>query len=117
LFTVDSNATRSIPGNVLPRFSARRSIPAHAFALKKYLLDTDVSSTCDNKHTSASLGHSKELSVENSPASGSLGSIHITTVRPSTPWRFEWDFFPDKSGEKTSERVVFGIKNSGDVFP
>ena len=45
----------------------RRRNPAHAFALKKYLCGTSpISSTSDNEHTAASLGHSEPLSVQHS---------------------------------------------------
>jgi len=54
-------------GNLLPRFSARRRIPAQAFALIKYFCGTSVSKTCDNKHTAAALGHSEILSVKHPP--------------------------------------------------
>ncbi|MFM9735859.1 hypothetical protein, partial [Streptomyces niveiscabiei] len=61
----DFNAASSSSGNCLPRASARRSIPAHAVALKKYLGGIDIgSSTCDNKHTPASLGHSEILGIK-----------------------------------------------------
>lgn len=43
-------------------------IPAQALGLKKYLAGTSwVSKTSDKKHTAASLGHSEELRVQNSP--------------------------------------------------
>jgi hypothetical protein len=42
-------------------------MPAHAVALKKNRCGrTPVSKVSDNKHTSASLGHSEVLSVKNS---------------------------------------------------
>jgi len=54
-------------GNALPRFSARRRIPEHAFGLKKYFGGASVSKTADNEHTAAALGHSEILSVKNPP--------------------------------------------------
>ena len=55
-------------GNGLPLLSARRSIPAHAVALKKYRRGTpDSSKASDKKDTAAALGHSEELSVKHSP--------------------------------------------------
>ena len=63
-----SNAIRSKGGNFLARFAARRSIPAQAFALKKYRCGTSpVSKMSDNEDATASLGHSEELSVQHSP--------------------------------------------------
>jgi hypothetical protein len=61
-------------GNSLPRFSARRRIPAQAFALKKYRRGAaPVSKMSDNEHTASALGdgalqavHSDVLSVQNS---------------------------------------------------
>ena len=57
----------------MPRFSARRRIPAQALALKKYRCGTSpVSKTSDNEHTLPSLWdgtpvavHSHKLSVKN----------------------------------------------------
>jgi hypothetical protein len=61
-------AWRKIVGNSFPRLAARRSIPAQAFALKKYRCGTPpVSKMSDNEDTTASLGHSEELSVQHSP--------------------------------------------------
>ena len=52
-------------GNVLPRFSARRSIPAHAFGLKKYWGSiSPVSKICESEHATAPLRHSEPLRVE-----------------------------------------------------
>ena len=60
-------ARRSCSGSVFPRFSARRRIPAHALALKKYRRGTSpVSKTSDNEDATAALGNSEELSVKNS---------------------------------------------------
>ena len=62
-------------GSVLPRFSARRRIPAHAFGLKQYRDRwAPVSKMSDNEQTAPSLGdgtrvtvHSDVLSVQHSP--------------------------------------------------
>jgi hypothetical protein len=61
-----SNAVCSEGGNDLPRFSARRRIPAHAFWLKKNLGGTSSSKMSDNEHSTASLGDSEEASVQHS---------------------------------------------------
>jgi hypothetical protein len=62
-----SSASRKGAGRSFPRFAARRRIPAQAFALKKYRRGTlpESSRMSDNEHTTASLGHSEELSVKN----------------------------------------------------
>ena len=66
--TTCSNAVCSKGGNDLARFAARRSIPAQAFALKKYRCGrSPVSKMSDNEDSTASLGDSKELSVQHSP--------------------------------------------------
>ena len=63
--TVAARARDKASGNVFPRLSARRRIPAQAFALKKYRCGTSpVSSVSNNEHTSAALGDSKPLSVQ-----------------------------------------------------
>ena len=61
-------AWRKIVGNSFPRLAARRSMPAQAFALKKYRRGTPpVSKMSDNEDATAPLGHSEELSVQHSP--------------------------------------------------
>jgi hypothetical protein len=63
-----SNAIRSKGGNALARFAARRRMPAQAFALKKYRRGTmPVSKMSNNEDAAAALGHSEELSVQDSP--------------------------------------------------
>ena len=77
-------------GRVLPLFAARRSIPAQAFELKKNRCGIEpLSSTCDNEHTTASLGQSEELGVEDPPRDCARGSKSHTRVRPFSPWRNE----------------------------
>ena len=61
------NTSRRFSGKGFPLVSARRRIPRHAFALKKYFRATQGSKTSDKKHTLASLGHTEELRVQNSP--------------------------------------------------
>jgi hypothetical protein len=113
-----SRAKFNASGNSLPRFSARRRIPAHAVELKKNLDGIDVvSSTCDNEHTTASLGHSEVLGVEDPPRDCARGSKHTTSVAPLSPWCDERIIFAGKSRKKASEGVVFGGQNSGDVLP
>jgi hypothetical protein len=112
------SARSNCRGNAFPLFSARRSIPAHAFELKKNRCGIEVcSSTCDNEHTLASLGQSEMLGVEDAPRDCSRGSINKTSVRPSAPWRDERFIFTGKSCQKAPEGVIFGVEDSGDVFP
>src|SRR5438067_412908 len=66
--TTAISASESAGGSVFPRVAARRRIPAQAVALKKYRCGIEpFSSTCDNEHTAASLGHSEILGIENPP--------------------------------------------------
>ena len=101
------SACSNAGGNSLPRLSARRNIPAHAVELKKNRCWIEpVSSTCDNEHTAAALGHSKILGIKDSPRDCSLWSKHTTSVRPSSPWRFEFAAFAGKACQKAAEGVV-----------
>ena len=63
----DSSACCNCAGNALPRFAARRRIPAAAFQLKKYFrrCGPGLSKLSDKEHTTATLGHSVVLSVQN----------------------------------------------------
>jgi hypothetical protein len=93
-----SSTLRKRSGNVFPRRSARRRIPAHAFGLKKYRSGSGSGSKMsDNETTLAALGHSEELSVQHSP-------------REAIPELA-------KGPEKAPEGVGAVGQNSGDVFP
>ena len=71
-------------GNVLPLFSARRSIPAHAFGLKKYSAGTEpFSSTCNNEHTLAPLGQAEVLGIDNPPCDCPPGASNNTCDWPA----------------------------------
>jgi hypothetical protein len=60
-------ARRKVGGKSFPRFSARRSMPLQAVALKKYRCGIlPVSKMPDNEDATAALGNSKVLSVQNS---------------------------------------------------
>src|SRR5450830_1431090 len=94
--------------------SARRSIPAHAFSLKKYLGGIEpVSSTCDNEHTASSLGQAEILGVQDPPRDCSFGSIHTTSVLPFFPWWLQLAVFPSKRAKKASEGVPFVAEDAG----
>jgi hypothetical protein len=94
-----SKAVRSKGGNDLPRLSARRKMPAQAFALKKYRCGSlPRSKMSDNEDAAAALGHSEELSVQN-------------PVRDPIP---ELDQRPEH-GAKCPSSV--NRQDTGDVFP
>lgn len=115
---VASSAESRADGSVLPRFSARRSSPAQAVALKKYRCGIkSVSSTCDNEHTAASLGQSEVLGVKNAPSDSSFWSKDSTSVRPSFPWWLQLVVLTGKRSKKASECVVFTTEDSRYVFP
>src|SRR5690606_28393226 len=100
------------------RFAARRRIPTHAFALKKYLAGIEVrTSTCDNKHTLASLGQVEMLGIEDAPRDCSLGSIHNTSVRPARPWRLQLTPLPSQCARKVAKGVRTIGEHAWDVFP
>ena len=113
----ERSAASSIGGSAFPRFSARRRIPAHAFPLKKYLAGVEVSSTCHNEHTLASLGQTEPLGAEDSPRRISDGSAHTTSVRPSSPWRDQRRILSGKSSKDAAEGIVLGAEDSGDILP
>jgi hypothetical protein len=94
-----SKAVRSNGGNDLPRFSARRKIPAQAFALKKYRSGSvPPSSTANNEDATTTLGHSEELSVQNS----------VSDPIPEPCQR------PDDGSKRPSS---VNRQDAGDVFP
>jgi hypothetical protein len=105
--TADFKASSSIGGSALPRFSARRRIPEHAFWLKKNRSGTveASTSTCDNEDTLPSLRdgtsvavHSYVLSVQD-------------PVGPPIPEVFQ----PPEEGSKRPSSVL--RQDTGDVFP
>ena len=63
------NAFSNIGGSFFPRFSALRSIPAHATSLKEYFARCPpvFSKICHNEDSLASLGDTEVLSIENAP--------------------------------------------------
>jgi hypothetical protein len=98
------SASASIGGSTFPRFSARRRIPRHAFAESEYRLGASGSSTCDNEHSTPSLGHSEESTVQNSPRD--LRTIppfaHFTQdgceVESSIAREQSWDILENEDG-------------------
>ena len=114
-----TKASSKSPGNFFPRWSARRSIPLQACALKKYRCGIGPSSKiCDKEHTLASLWNSEVLSIENTPREPGFRSGNHTCGWPSGPvWRPGRHIAPDKDSQETSKGVVFGVKHAEDVFP
>ena len=105
-------------GKTFPRFSARRSIPAHAVELKKYAGGIEPrTSTCDNEHTAASLGQSDKLGVENPPCDCPFGSKHSTSVCPFSPCRDEDITFAGNASKEAAEGVCLVTQDSRYIFP
>src|SRR5262252_3861353 len=93
-----SSAVIKRGGKVLPRFSARRRMPAAALADSQYRLGTGlVSKTADNEHATATLGHSEPPRVQNS-------------VRPPVPELAQ----PHENAGKVPSCV--GGKQSGNIL-
>ena len=102
----------------MPRFPARRRIPAQAFELKKYRCGIEpLSSTCDNEHTTAALGQSEILGIEDPPRDCARGSKSHTRVRPFSPWRNEGGVLSRKAREEAAEGVVADREDAGHVLP
>ncbi|OCC05153.1 hypothetical protein BA190_09570 [Labrys sp. WJW] len=85
------NAWCNVGGNALPRLAARRRIPMHAFALKKYRCGTSpVTNISDNEHTASTLWdgarkpvHSDELSVKHAPCKSVCALVAFDNARRS----------------------------------
>lgn len=109
----------SVSGTGFLLSPARRKIPAHAFFDKENLewIDAAGSSTDDKEQTTASLGQSEVLSVENSPGSGSFRPSSTTSVRPSLPCWEKSDVFTDEGREEVAEGVSFVGEDAWDVLP
>lgn len=95
------SASSSIGGKLLSLLLARSRTPWHAFSLKKYLAGTCwVSKASDKKDTTASLGHSEELRVKNSPCQTVPELIQLSEkaseVSPPRAAERARDVFPDK---------------------
>ena len=114
-----------------PRFAARRSIPAQAFALKKYRRGTaPVSKMSDNEDATASLGHSEELSVQDSPGAtipefrqrpedgakvpSAVRGQDTGDVFPDDPPRPQSASKPAKLDGQVATRVIQAASSSGD---
>jgi hypothetical protein len=126
-----ASAAARISGTFFPRLAARRSIPAQAFALKKYRCCTSpVSKMSDNEDATASLGHSEELSVQHSPG-GTIPEFRQrpddgAKVPPAIRGQYAGDVFPDdpprpQSASKAAKldgqvatRVIQAASSSGD---
>lgn len=117
-------ASRKGAGKAFFLFSARRSIPAHAVELKKYREGIGpVSRTCHNEQTSAALGNSEILGIEDAPCDCPLGSKHTTSACPADSslsfgsWREKFPIEAAKSAKETPEGIILCRQDSGYVFP
>jgi hypothetical protein len=119
------------PGNVRPRLAARRRMPAQAFALKKYRCGSlPRSKMSDNEDATASLGHSEELSVQNSvsepipefrqrPENGSKRPSSVNRqdtghVFPDDPARPKAVSKPAKFDGQVATRITQSASSAGD---
>jgi hypothetical protein len=112
-------ASSSIFGSVLPRFAARRKIPAQAFGLKKYLSGTaPVSKISDNEDATTALGDSEKLCVFNDPGKAVERSSGNACAWPDPAFEAgdKRSICPNKSSEEASKSVVGGVEPSRDVF-
>lgn len=108
-------------GKVRPRFVARRRIPAAAFGLKEYLLDTCGCRTADKEHTTATLGDSKILAVQHA----------VADHRPALPKSFQdrghvpsaarakqpWDIFKEPPHRLDGVRDPDDFPEEAGAFP
>lgn len=92
------SAASSSAGKLLPLFTARLRIPRQAIGLKENLCGGFGSKMSDKKQTAASLGHSEELRVQNSPCETIPEFIHFPEQLSESPPIFarerSWDVFP-----------------------
>lgn len=72
--------------------------------------------TRDNEDSTASLRDSEMFGIKDSPSDCPFGSKHTTSVRPFTPCSVERFIFSGKSRKKAAECVIWGVKESGNVF-
>jgi hypothetical protein len=87
-------------GSSLPRFSALRRIPAHAFGESQYFCGALSSKICDKKHSSASLSHSCEATVQHSPRNVTRPDVDhrlddSSKVSASVAAEGAWHVFPN----------------------
>jgi hypothetical protein len=63
------------------------------------------------------LGDSEVLGIDKSPRNSSFRTKHITSVRPFSPCREEWNVFSGQRSEEASKGVISGIQRAENVFP
>jgi len=83
-----SNAACSEAGSDFPRFSARRRMPAQAFAEREYFgaaFGSRIEAREQAEDPSAALGHSEPLSIKSSPCSMIPDFVHLTEDSPEVP--------------------------------
>jgi len=84
----------------LPRLSALRRIPAHAFGESQYLLGAFASKIRDKEHSTATLGDSEEAAVQDSPRNVTRPEVNhrlddSSKVSATVAGKGSWDVFPD----------------------
>ena len=84
------NAVSSSGGSFFPRRSALRNIPAHALADKEYFGCGVSSKICDKRDSTAALGYSPKLRVENSVGDGPSIPVPAVSQRPLSLCR-QWN--------------------------
>lgn len=94
------NALSSILGSSLPRFSALRRMPAHAFGLSQYFAGALSSKICDKEHSTAALGDSEEARVQHSPRNVTRPEVNHrldddSKVSATVARECSWHVFPD----------------------
>jgi len=96
-------------------------IPAHALELKENLsgIDAGGSRTKDNEDTTASLGHSEILGIQDSPRGCALWSIDTASTAPSELVHTDPDPLSatDEASDEASKGAVVARKNAGNIFP
>jgi hypothetical protein len=115
--TTIRSASSNGRGNVFPRFSARRKIPAQAVGLKKYRWATGpVSSIEDSEHAAAPLRHSEPLRVQHAPFDKSVCTDRHAFRSPAICRRNEFGSCHCTSHDS---KVSTGVaaECSGHVFP
>jgi hypothetical protein len=113
---IAARAAASLGGSLRSRLLARSMIPRAALGLNEYFGSTFFSRTCDNKHATASLGHSEPSSVKQPPDGGSVGSDAHSAGSPPV-----LGHFGPRSGEPPQHGgevpAVVGGQSASDVLP
>jgi hypothetical protein len=105
-------------GNSLPRFAARRRIPAQAFGLKKNRRSTGpVSKICESEHATAPLRHSEPLRVQSDHSTIAFGSPRMTPSFPSLSAGLGRRDTCHVSNHDAKSRPTVAAEGAGHVLP